>query len=457
MGVVNRMVLLLLMVLTACATTSQKNYKLAEESLKSGDYAQAFDMVVHSLNADIRNHKAIALFPAIAGSAYSEQFAVINQAKVVSDWDVAAYAYDRIINMNGNLMAVQARLNVETENVVVSQEKKAAINALLAMKTREVSGEREQAYEQAAGAHYTKGTSHAGNRQYRMAAAEFDSALSFIGDYRDAFRLAEKNRKLADLADARIQYAKAEHAVLNKQYRVASEAFAAAEQFVAGFRDAALLAAKFKGIADHEDALANYERGQQLADDQQYRAAAEAFGRTLSYVAGYRDAAVLADYYTDLANREDAIKFYRKGMRLMDRQDFEQAAIAFDRAEQFVAGFKDARAMAERARYFIPPRFFELRHLVQKSVKHGVPLNWLDDVHRGVTEHVKVSSIRVIREGRFNEFHEYWPYRIRVRGTLELELGKDNEEQRSFDTVVDYRVFRDDFGEWKATFDGSLY
>jgi len=240
--------------------------------------------------------------------------------------------------------------------------------------------------------------------------------------------------------------------VRSHAYRVAAIAFAKADGLIRGFKDARMLAVKYKAVADQEDALANYLEGERLVESHHYRGAAVAFAKAAEFVPGFRDADQLAAHYTDLADRDDARSYYRKGERLMDRQEFDQAAIAFDQADRFVPGFRHAREMAERARSYIAPEFFELRGLIQKSVKNGIPLNWLKDVHHGYTEHVKISNIRIIRQGRFNRVHEYWPYRLQVTGVCDLEDAKGNEQKLSFDNIVDYRVYRNDFGEWYATF-----
>ena len=85
-------------------------------------------------------------------------------------------------------------------------------------------------------------------------------------------------------------------------------------------------------------------------------------------------------------------------------------------------------------------------------MEHGIPFRWLHDVHHGYAKDVRVTNIRIIRQGRFNTVHEYWPYRLQVTGVCDLEVANGEEKKLSFDTVVDYRVFRDDFNEWRATF-----
>jgi len=420
--------------------------------MKQGDYGVAFDQAASSLRAEVGNHKAIAIFPELAESVYAQKFAEIDQARSAGDLDRVAYGYDRIIAMNKTVTAIRDALALYAPGVSVTKLKRAAMNKLLAMQPHDVTRLHEKAYQSAAASHYTSAGSHADSKNYRQATHEYNRALSFVPGYSDAVALAAKAKGLADLADARIYYGQGKQAAQNQQHRAAAEAFARAESFVRGFKDAHVLALRYKDLADREDALASYLEGERLAGGQHYREASAAFERALSFVPNYRDAHVLALHFSDLANREDARRHYRKGERLMDRQDFDQAAQAFDQADHFVSGFRNARELAARARSFIAPGHFELRSLVQESVGHGIPLRWLHDVHHGYAEDVRVTNIRIIRQGRFNTVHEYWPYRLQVTGVCDLEVANGEEKKLSFDTVVDYRVFRDDFNEWRATF-----
>jgi len=136
----------------------------------------------------------------------------------------------------------------------------------------------------------------------------------------------------------------------------------------------------------------------------------------------------------------------------MARDDFKHAAQAFEKANQYIPDFRDSLHMAELARSFVPPNQNELKRIIQHSVTHGIPLNWLHDEHRGVTEEVRITHVRVIRQGRFNHHRQFWPYRLRVQGKCELELSEKEERMVQFDSKVDFRMFRNDFGEWEAHF-----
>ena len=445
-------VLGIISLLGGCATVSEQQYKLAQQSIQQGDYGSAFDQAAQSLQANIANYQLIGLFPSIVQNAYEQQLAGVERHKQTRDWDQAAYGYDRIAAMNQTITRIQQSLTLFAGKITTSNANRAAIGNLLDIKPGDVAAQRDESYEKAAAAHYANGQRYAKGSAFRQAQSEFSSSLSFINPYHDAREQAEKNRHLADLADAKMHYMQALQAVQKRDHRAAATAFARADSFVPGYRDAYTMAAKYKGIADLEDALLRYQRGELLAAEQHYRAAASAFTEALSFVPAYRDATILATRYTELANREDAHRYYTEGLQQMNQQQFAEAARSFDQAEQFVSGFRNARHMAEKARSFVPPDDYQLRHLVQQSVQQGIPLTWLHDVHRGETEDVHIASLSVFRQGRFNQQQEFWPYRLRLTGTCKLEIAKDNEPVVSFDTVVDYRVFRDDFGNWKATF-----
>jgi len=440
------------LLLTACVSASNKQLKLAQQSVAQGNYAQAFDQAAQSLQTDIGNHKTIALFPGIVQHAYTQKLGEIQQHQSRQHWDQAAYGYDRMVAMNQAVQGIQTQLNTYAQKANTSASKREAMKRLLALSGHDVSAQRDDVYGKAAAAHYVRGKQYVAAQQHRQANRAFRQALTFIADYQDAISLAASSKRLADLADASKYYGQALAAVKQQQHRTAARAFARAVSFVADFRDAAQLAVKYKTMADQQDALLRYNEGHRLAQDHQYRAAGKAFREVSSFVPGYRDATHLSGYYMDLANKEDARQYYSKAMRLMDRQDFSRAARAFDKANQFVAGYRNAREMAAKARSQIAPASHQLQRMVQASVKYGIPLTWLHDVHQGYTEEVKITSVSVMQRGRFNSRHEYWPYRLHLRGTCELEISESNEQDMSFDTVIDYRVFRDDFGNWKATF-----
>jgi len=439
-----------LLLLAGCVSASDKHFNMAQESMKTGSFQQAFDQAAQSLQADISNKKTIVLFPAVVQGAYQQQTGRIGSARARADWDQVAHGYDRIISMNRVVKGIQQRLLQNRPGQQAGAEQGLAVHALLALQARDVASPRDVAYQQAAAAHYERGNQLFALKQYRQASHQFKQTQAFIADYQDVIARAVKSTHLADLADARLSYQQAKQAVGRADYRAAATAFRQADAFIPGFNDARRLAVKYKQMADRADARRYYNDGERLAQQQQYREAAAAFQSALGFVADYRDAALLAARYVDMANQADALLSYNKASSLMAQQQFAEAATAFTRANHIVPGFRDAGAMAHKARLLMPPYRHQLQALVQASVIHGVPLTWLDDVHQGYTEEVRIADVQIIRQGDFNARDEYWPYRLLVKGLCQLELPDGQKQDLSFETLVDYRIFRDDFGDRKA-------
>ncbi|MBL4775921.1 MAG: hypothetical protein JKY87_07725, partial [Mariprofundus sp.] len=129
-------VVALLLLLSGCVSASNKQLKLAQQSMAQGNYTQAFDQAAQSLQSDIANHKAIALFPGIVQNAYSQKQGEIQQHQIRQHWDQAAYGYDRIVSMNYTVQRIQAQLNVYGQTVNTSASKRQAMNDVLALKGR---------------------------------------------------------------------------------------------------------------------------------------------------------------------------------------------------------------------------------------------------------------------------------------------------------------------------------
>lgn len=440
------------MMLFACATVSETKLKLAQQSMQQGHYNQAFDHAILSLQSKIDHYDTIVLLPSIKMQAYAQKQSQIAAYKAAKDWDSVAYAYDRIISMNQSLQSTQRLLAAFILSERVADKNKAAIDRLLAVPILDVKLEHDRSYKYAAEAHYMRGKQDQLSKAYRQSNTHFMKALSFITPYKDARERADTTKNLADMADAKHYYNQAKQHVRTHSYRSASRLFGQSESYIHGYKDAYQLAEKYKSMADLADALIHYNSAQALALQKNYRTASAEFGRALSFIPNYKDAVSLEMRYRKKADKQDALKHYQRANTFMGQQRFKQAAMEFDAAERFVSGFKDARYQAEYARSLVPPSHAQLQALVQRSVANGVPLSWLHDVHQGYSEHVVIHSIQVLRQGRFNLHKEYWPYRLNVSGVTDLEVPNAEEQKITFTRVVDFRIFRDDFGGWKATF-----
>jgi len=79
--------------LAGCVSTTEKQRQLAQQSVRQGNYAQAFDQAAASLADRIGNYKTIRLFPDISAHAYRRKLAEIEHYKTARHPDQTAYGY----------------------------------------------------------------------------------------------------------------------------------------------------------------------------------------------------------------------------------------------------------------------------------------------------------------------------------------------------------------------------
>ncbi|MDQ6962433.1 MAG: hypothetical protein Q9M28_07905 [Mariprofundaceae bacterium] len=441
--------------LSTCASTSNKQLALAQQSVQTGNFTIAFKQATSSLQADIGNYKTIALFPTVAQGAFNQELNTIEQLKAQQNWDGIAYAYDHVIGMNNSISTLQQSLRAFQISIKTSNVNNTYIANFLAIQPRHVDQERTFYYGKAAEAHYLQGDASASSGSYRLATQSYQKVLSFISTYKDAPAKAAKFKHLADLADANRLYVQGQQAAQQQQYRAAANAFSEVLTFIPNHKDAQQLAFKYKNLADQEDALKYYEQGKRLASQQQYRAAMHAFSESISFVASFRDASMLVHKYKLLADEEDAKQQYALAQQHMESQDFEAAANAFDAAQSFVPNFRDSVFMAQKVRSYIPPSHHELKKLVQASFKDGIPRHYVDYLSNTRSIHdVKVSSIHVRDHGHFDRYGEFWNYTVYVKGSFEYTPSRRDptvEQTMPIGREFNFHIGKTGYGDWKAT------
>lgn len=447
--------LTILVSMLGCQSASNKQLELAQASAKIGNFLNAFSQATASLQADIGNYQTIALFPAVSQGAFTQQLNAIEQLKGQQSWDAIAYGYDHIIGMNNQINTLQQSLRVFRTTTKTSNQNNANMDAFLNIQARHVDQERNLYYGKAAEAHYMQGDRHAASNAYRLAAASFQKTLSFISTYKDAPAKAAKFKHLADLADAQNLYAQGMQAVSYQQHRAAANAFAKALTFIPNYKDAVQLAAKYKNIADQEDALKHYTQGQNLAAQHQYRAAMNSFQQALSFVANYRNSHRLVIKYKQLADEEDAKQQYALAEQYMEQQDFEAAANAFDASRSFVPDFRDSVFMAQKVRSYIPPAHRELKQLIEASFAGGIPHHYVNYLSNTRSIHdVKISNINVRDRGHFDRHGEFWNYMIYVKGSFEYMPSRREpniEQTMPIGREFNFHIGKTAYGNWKAT------
>ena len=74
---------------------------------------------------------------------------------------------------------------------------------------------------------------------------------------------------------------------------------------------------------------------------------------------------------------------------------------------------------------------------------------------RWETCNLKFNSIDVVEWGKFNESQKYWPARIRVVGSVEVEYSSGFAStvwrDREYDKINDFKLTKDDYGKWRIS------
>jgi len=92
-----------------------------------------------------------------------------------------------------------------------------------------------------------------------------------------------------------------------------------------------------------------------------------------------------------------------------------------------------------------------LKQSIGECINKQVPPSWAGSLLGG--KNAKVELIEIQQIGDYNEQYRYWPIKARVKGYCQADyLFKT--ETKSFDKVGDFRVVKDDYGNYKASFVG---
>ncbi len=92
-----------------------------------------------------------------------------------------------------------------------------------------------------------------------------------------------------------------------------------------------------------------------------------------------------------------------------------------------------------------------IKQSIIECIQKNVPPSWAGSLLGGTD--AKVEQIDIQQIGSYNETGKYWPVKARVRGTCQANLLV-RKELKYFDKVGEFRIYKDDYGEYKATFIG---
>ncbi len=471
-SIVRTIILILsLLLLCSCASTSQKSAQLAQQNLANDNFDAAFNQSYDALKEDIKNKDAIAIFPLSYEKVVQFHKDKIEQAKQDNSWATVADEYDRVVEVNDDAKEIvdliqhnyKDKLSNDKKDIAVFSAltsafsaKKEDLKIITNLDIHNFSDEKNDAHEKASSQFYEEGQKLAQENNYRDASSKFGRALSYAAGYKDAQALKEKYTKLADEADAKKYYEEGQKLVQENNYRDASSKFSRALLSVAGYKDAQALKEKYTKLADEADAKKYYEEGQKLVQENNYRDASSKFSRALSSVAGYKDAQALKEKYTKLADEVDAKKYYEEGKRLMSQKEYSLAYDQLVKANEYIYSYKDVLTLIEESKNKMPPSEQEIIKAVERCLsRDGVPVSWVGNLLGGGK--TSLSAISIQRIGIFNESQQYWPMIVRVQGSSLLNDPFNKGKRVSFDRNGDFRLTRDDYGDWQAFLKGGMF
>lgn len=89
-----------------------------------------------------------------------------------------------------------------------------------------------------------------------------------------------------------------------------------------------------------------------------------------------------------------------------------------------------------------------IKSTITEHLKHQVPMSWSGSLLGG--QNAQIELIEIKQRGKFNDQAKYWPIKARVKGVCQANLVFKTEN-RAFDEVGDFKLYQDDYGNWKAS------
>jgi|GEM_PF-2044988 hypothetical protein len=97
----------------------------------------------------------------------------------------------------------------------------------------------------------------------------------------------------------------------------------------------------------------------------------------------------------------------------------------------------------------------EIEEAVKASLRDNVPISWVGNLMGG--KNARIGTIEIKERGTFNKDGKYWPVKIRVVGSAELNDPFNQGKVSRFDQVAEFRFSKDDYGKWHASLTGGMF
>lgn len=466
--------LLLLAVITVygCSASSQA-VKRGDELLLTKNYYGASIEYLSALSLESDNKDAKLKLCQVSKQAYEQKLAIAENfeksteyANALSEYKDIASLIDKI-NANNCLNFTPVNAKKKTEEMKLAISEKYYKEAEHAFGSENYSGAID-IYKQAlqhnnpykdckdkiAESYYRIATKLLAQEKLRDAVLNFMYADNAVDGYKDARTLVNKYKAVADEKDADRHYREGVDLATAQKYRDAANEFKSATSFVPVYKDAKELMSKYKTMADEKDAQTHYNKAVELAKADNFRTASEEFQTVTSFVADFKDAKSLASKYKNMADEKDALDHYEKGKMFMSQNDFQSAEKEFISSNNYIQGYKDALALAEKAKNAMPNES-QMASAVERALGQEIPVSWVGNLMGG--RGAKLSTVEVVRIGIYNDRQRYWPMQIHVIGRCLLNDPFNQNKVVSFDKVGDFAFYRDDYGTWQASMQGGMF
>jgi hypothetical protein len=101
------------------------------------------------------------------------------------------------------------------------------------------------------------------------------------------------------------------------------------------------------------------------------------------------------------------------------------------------------------------PSNSEIEEAVKSELQSNIPVSWVGNLMGG--KNAKINTIEIKEWGSFNKEGKYWPVKVRVVGSAELNDPFNQGKVRQFDKVSEFRFRKDDYGKWQASLSGGMF
>ena len=101
------------------------------------------------------------------------------------------------------------------------------------------------------------------------------------------------------------------------------------------------------------------------------------------------------------------------------------------------------------------PSTSEIEEAVKSELQNNIPVSWVGNLLGG--KNAKISTLEIKEWGSFNKKGEYWPIKIRVVGSAELNDPFNQGKVKRFDKVAEFKFRKDDYRKWQASLSGGMF